>query len=380
MGRIITTLDQILRAKVRLLENPPRMGARVEGGYLHWQVGRYREKLFRVGPGGVGRKQIWVPEFEAEQHNLVLNQAYDSLIPQHGLVPLNRYAAVGTGSTAPAPTQTGLVNEVARTGTVPGGESDQVLYISPGVYDIRRVKEFTEAQVGGRNLTEWGFSPVSSAGNNLMCRELFRDGNGNPVVLTLDADQRLRLIYTLRITLTPVTPQAVTVNIAGVGTRTGQFMLTGHLSTRTDTGGFITIDHGGIAFNSFSEGDRRGDLLALSVFAAGSRLGYTPDLFLSSNAAPLTYLHTTAMLGGNAAPNFKQLSYLPPSGRSRSAYVLVANTEWVFTFRSICLRATTSNSHYYTPTINLVLDFGQEFTKDNLNKLLIGNWVLTWGP
>lgn len=371
MGRIITTLDQILRAKVRLLENPPRMGARVEGGYLHWQVGRYREKLFRVGPGGVGRKRIWVPEYEAEQHNIVLDQAYDSLIPQYGLLALNQYAAVGTGSTAPAPTQTGLGNEVARTGTVPGGESDQAIYVSPGVYDIRRVKEFTESQVGGRNLTEWGFSPVSSAGANLMSRELFRDGNGNPVVLTLDADQRLRLIYTLRITLTPVTPQAVTVNIAGVGTRTGQFMLTGRI---TASG---TNYEGGLLFNSSQQ--TGGDLLVASVFARGGRLANTPDAFVSSNAVPLTYLHSTNSPGGVGSPFFKTLNYSSPSGRSRSASVLALNTEWVLTFRSVCLAASVATGNN-TPTVNLVLDSGQEFAKDNLNKLLIGNWVLTWGP
>jgi hypothetical protein len=222
MGRII-----VPRISVRhLLPPEPEITVRLQPQHLHWQVGRYKERLVS-GPGGLGRGRIWVPEKEGEQHNLVLTQTYDTLIPLHGFVELTRYAVVGTGSTTPDPSQTGLVNEVARTNadTSPplSGNHEPV----NGQAVVTRVREFTEAQVGGRNLTEWGFSPVGTPGNNLMCRELFRDGLGNPVVLTLATDQRLRLIYKHSFSYTPVigTAQDVSVNINGIGVKTAKLFL-----------------------------------------------------------------------------------------------------------------------------------------------------------
>jgi hypothetical protein len=83
--------------------------------------------------------------------------------------------------------------------------------------------------VGGLNLTEWGFSPVSSYNGPLMTRELFQRRLGNPIVLTLATDQRLRLIYRYKVTVSPTSPQNVSVNIGGdgPGIRTAKFLLTG---------------------------------------------------------------------------------------------------------------------------------------------------------
>jgi hypothetical protein len=163
-----------------ILPPPLEIGARIQPQWLHWQVGRYREKL-SFGPGGEGKAKIWVPEREGEQHNLILTQFYDSLIPQYGFVGSSQFAAVGTGSTAPDPSQTQLANEIGtsssprRTNFVPAGSSNEIEALATyGEYNIRRVFEFTEAQVGGLNLTEWGFSPVGSYNGPLMTRELFQ--------------------------------------------------------------------------------------------------------------------------------------------------------------------------------------------------------------
>ena len=226
----------IPRIVVRPILPPPlEIGARIRPQWLHWQVGRYRERL-SFGPGGEGKARIWVPEKEGEQHNMILNQLYDVLIPQYGFIGPSQYAAVGTGSTAPDPSQTQLANEIGssssprRTSSVPSGESNGIEALATyGEYNIRRVLEFSESQVGGLNLTEWGFSPVSSYNGPLMTRELFRDGLGNPIVLTLDTNQRLRLIYRYKITLSPTSAQNVSVNIGGdgPGIRTAKFLLTG---------------------------------------------------------------------------------------------------------------------------------------------------------
>lgn len=358
MGRIL-----VPRIVVRhLLPPEPRMSARIQPQHIHWQVGRYREFL-RSGPGGLGRGRVWIPEMEGEQHNMILNQFYDSLIPSYGLLGPSQYAVVGTGSTAPDPTQTGLVAEVARSNLVPAGESNQAIYISPGVYDIRRVYEFTDAQVGGKNLTEWGFAPVSTVGGNLMVRELFRDANGTPVVLTLASDQRLRLIYKYRVTSGPTTPQAVTININGIGPRTAQFLVTGRSGGYADTP--LTI--AGIVFPYSAQG---GDLAAADL-ASRADGNYLKIRFLSY-ASPLTYLH-----GSTFSPGLSP-AYGSPVGRSRRWSVLLNTGDYNISIVSVTLGPGLINN--YGQTVNLVFDSGQEITKDNLHKLFVGYWTLTWGP
>lgn len=171
--------------------------------------------------GGVVRR--------GEQHNLLLDQGLD-LVAQYGLLALQNYACVGTGSTAPDVGQTALVAEVARTSSSPGGES--LTRTADGVYQSVVVREFSAAQVGGRNLTEWGFSP--NGVGDLAVRELFRDANGTPITITPAADQQLRIKYTMQHTLTPVVPTPFAFDFTvlnddgtqSVLRKTGQYCLT----------------------------------------------------------------------------------------------------------------------------------------------------------
>ena len=380
MGKSVLVPRVVVRP---ILPPPLEIGARIRPQWLHWQVGRYREKL-SFGPGGEGRTKVWVPEREGEQHNLILTQFYDSLIPQYGFVGPSQYAAVGTGSTAPDPSQTQLENEIGtasnprRTNNVPAGESNAIEPLAtPGEYNIRRILEFTEAQVGGLNLTEWGFSPVSSRNGPLMTRELFRDGSGNPVVLTLDTDQRLRLIYRYKVALSPTSPQDVLVNIGGEEpvARTAKFLLTGaYLANAAESHYGVTLP------GTFQE--RIGDLLVAAALAQGAHLGNSGTIgqvVLSSNAAPLQYIHSVSNLSGLSSPFYKSLTFGTLSGRSRQASVLLQTNEFVMTIISDVLRAAL-RTNMYTPTVNLVFDAGQEFTKDNSHKLLIAHWQITWGP
>ena len=375
----------IPRIEVRPILPPPlEIGARIRPQWLHWQVGRYREKL-SFGPGGEGKARIWVPEREGEQHNLILNQFYDLLIPQYGFIGSSQYAAVGTGSTAPDPSQTQLANEIGtsssprRTNFVPSGESNEIEALATyGEYNIRRVFEFTEAQVGGLNLTEWGFSPVSSRNGPLMTRELFRDGSGNPVVLTLAADQRLRLIYRYKVTVSPTSVQNVSVNIGGdgPGVRTAKFTLTGHFAI------FITPTfYAGIYLtNSSGYNRRRGDLLVLDAFArAATHTGLGLGMVgIVTEAVPLEYDYGFFPVYSDSFA--KRLSYEGPVGRSRRASVLLAASDYPITIKSVFVSGYVDRAVDLVPTCNLVFDDGQEFAKDNLHKLLIAYWQIIWGP
>ncbi len=201
---------------------PPKLGVQVRPHHLRYEVGRYRE-YFRSGPGGLGRGRTWVPTQVVEQHNLVLDNTFDYLMPNYGLLNLAEYAAVGTGSGAPSATDTYLANELARTNQRPPDASDAITREADGLYTLQVAREFDESQVGGQNLTEWGFSPTPS--ETLMCRELFRDGSGNPIALSIAPDQKLRLIYSYQVQLGPVTPVDATFT-AGPISASGKYVLT----------------------------------------------------------------------------------------------------------------------------------------------------------
>ena len=378
----------IPRIVVRPILPPPlEIGTRIRPQWLHWQIGRYREKL-SFGPGGEGKADIWVPEREGEQHNMILDQFYDVLIPQYGFVASSQYAAVGTGSTAPSPTQTQLANEIGtsssprRTNTLPSGYSNAIEpQATYGEYNIFRAVEFTETQVGGLNLTEWGFSPLNSYNGRLMTRELFRDGLGNPIVLTLASDQRLRLFYRYKVTVSPTSPQNVSINIGGdgPGVRTAKFLLTGMVSTYTSGGtGESSASYYGINIVTTDPAvrQRRGDLLVADTLARGGTMNGLGMVGVTGVAAPLTYIHTQNQINTNAD---KVLSYTAPSGRSRQASILLGATEALITIKSVILNGNLKQISP-SPTGNLVFDDGQEFTKDSLHKLFIGYWTITWGP
>ncbi len=370
----------IPRIVVRPILPPPlEVGVRAKAQWLHWQVGRYREKL-SFGPGGEGRAKVWVPELEGEQHNMILSQFYDSLIPEHGFIIPSLYAAVGTGSTAPDPTQTQLANEIGppswRAEFPPLGIEDEIEALAtPGEYNVYRVREFPETVVGGLNLTEWGFSPFSYRNGALMTRELFRDGSGNPVVLTLAADQGLRLIYRYKVAVSPTTPQNVSVNIGGdgPGTRTAKFMLTGASSV------------GAVHDRCRLPGPQRGgDLVLVSVLAQGTIAegidGGVGTVAFSNEAVPLTYILSESDYSISITLAGKRLSYEAPVGRSRAASVLLQASENAATIKSVVLNGFLYSPTSVIPTGNLVFDDGQEFTKDDLHKLFIGYWQVTWGP
>lgn len=364
-----------------LLPPAPKIGLVVKPQHVHWQVGKYVEK-FSIGPGGVGKSKIWVPSRENEQHNLLLDHLFTSLAPagaNGGFLPQSVRAHVGTGSTAPSASQTGLVSPLVNTNFIPSGESDSYTLVSDGVYDIRRVKEFTEAQVGGQNLTEWGFGRTTT--NSLMCRELFRDSGGNPITLTLASDQRLRLIYTYRITYTPVTPQAVAPNIAGLGVRTGQFMITRarnryEFNSNSDNYaglGFWNSQMGGVVLDG-------GDLLMMETLVRGAGINYAALVGVASTQAASTNYNDTGTYSISPTQSPVGLNLKTNVGRSRKFDMVFTNNNFNFLIRTLGLAiyatATTIGSAHFTA--KLIFDAGQEINKTNLYKLVMNDWEITW--
>ena len=142
--------------------------------------------------------------FEHQQSNLILDKGIIYAAQNRDFGNLHNYIAVGTGSTAPNTSQTALVSEVARSGTNLGLGPTGIIVNGNGDYTIRFTRGFDYNQANG-NLTEFGGSNSSSSSAGVNTRELFRDGDGNPIVITKTSNERLAITYSLRIIITPVT-------------------------------------------------------------------------------------------------------------------------------------------------------------------------------
>lgn len=150
-----------------------------------------------------------------ECENLILDSGLNYIMTSTGLVSMCNYIAVGTGSTAPAASQTTLTAEVARTGQTLGlisGTGSK--WFGGGRFQQVFGVAFDYGEANG-NLTEFGGS--ANPTGTLYTRALFKDGRGNPVVISKTSDTRLVLYYTLELQVSPIVATAATIAIAGIG-------------------------------------------------------------------------------------------------------------------------------------------------------------------
>jgi len=327
---------------------PPMIHVRQEPHEMFWQI--------------LDRHGRVVREADSPIHNLVLNQGRDTLVAQYGFTQQSRYAVVGQAPGVPQPTDTGMTVEQARTDFVPSGESDTVTRVSPGVYNVRRVKQFTAAQVGNKNLTHWGFSGSATPGNNLMCLEQFKDSSGNPITLTPDADQQLRLIYISRITVGPVVATPGSINIVNIGNRTGKFVALG--------------DGEGYTANLANS-----DIGMLDKIASGGLFGSSGNtsqwgFWLRPNPFTLDYNNNTVEYATGSIKTPSIAAYTPGSKQRLINELIFTSNEANFTIRAMGFAWHFVNPRGYA--FGFVFDPGQEFTKTNLYELRLTGWGVSW--
>ena len=234
------------------------------------------------------------PHFYHAQHNLILNKGLDHGLANWGGIIIHPvedeyyrgfeqmfvYVAVGTGTAAPATTQTGLQNEIARTAANLGlGAGRTRVRLSDGVHRVTFTRSFDYSQANG-NLTEFGGSHSGNSADGTHTRELFRDGGGNPIVITKTSNERLAIAYHFEVTLTPtVQTDQGSINLVNqnnnvVLTRLVRGLWIGRGSNSNDT----YNDYGGFI------GDN----------GRGEMIGH----WTTSQAANMTYLDTTDFNGG----------------------------------------------------------------------------------
>jgi len=140
---------------------------------------------------------------EPTRNNLILTQGINA-VALRSFVENMLYCAIGTGSTPPLLSDTGLTGEVQRTGDVDGAVADAcITTLSSNTYSLTKTFKFpansfpiTVGQIG------WSWS--NTAGNNLFSKALIVK-NGLPAQVTLGVGQYLRVKYTLQINISPST-------------------------------------------------------------------------------------------------------------------------------------------------------------------------------
>lgn len=159
----------------------------IESNICPTVAGWYR--LEAVKPDGSRRLVAdWFP-------NLITDYGLNAL-GTNSISALTSYIHVGSGTAAPAVTDTGLQTWIASTSTLQDS-STAAQSTAPYYWRYRVTKRFGQGAAAG-NLSEIGCS-AQAANGNIFSRALILDGSGNPTTVTVKADESLDATYELRI-------------------------------------------------------------------------------------------------------------------------------------------------------------------------------------
>lgn len=146
--------------------------------------------------------------------NLILNQGID-YVAARSFVENMLYCALATSSVPPLLTDTGLVNEVMRTGDIDNTvENACITTLVGNIYSTTKVFRFPTL-LSPITIGTLGLSYSATPGNNLFTKSLVITENGNPGPVTAGTGKYFRVSYTIQITIGPATPQSGSANITG---------------------------------------------------------------------------------------------------------------------------------------------------------------------
>ncbi len=131
----------------------------------------------------------------AEFTNLITNAGLNNLTDARW----HQSAFVGTGSTPPNVNDTNLAAYLSHSNPSSGKTTSTVGVSSSAPYYcyMRATYRFAVGEAAG-NLTEIGVGWRGTSVNNLICRTLIKDANGDPTALTILSDEILDVTYELR--------------------------------------------------------------------------------------------------------------------------------------------------------------------------------------
>ncbi|MCD0176249.1 hypothetical protein IHN32_09880 [Deinococcus sp. 14RED07] len=284
-----------------------------------------------------------------DRHNLITNAGLDALANENGRdlsasqkawTTWRQTLRVGTGSTPPTVTKTALGAEIAgATSSSVGGFDSEQSYaatqsgnVLTAVSVMVRVASFTAAA----NVTEYGLSATTNG--QLSVTELFRDAQGNPVAVPVQAGYQLKLTHTFTLTL-PFVAAAATVNV-GTGDLSA---LTTFYATGASSSRFVD------AVTAFAPGNGS-DVYILSGADTGTPTTATAPVAVASTRTNMPYV-------AGSYSRVKRFEIGPADG-TRDHY------GWLF-----------GNS---TNGFKVALQNGAKVTKGSTQRLTL-DLLLTWG-
>lgn len=298
-----------------------------------------------------------------EQHNLILNTFLDRIAAADlaNYTGFLSHFAVGTGSTEPDVTDTALDNELARTTTL---ISNSLTRPGNGVYEIVIEREFDFGAANG-NLTEFGFA--GGASSDMLVRELFRDGGGNAITVTKTSDYKLRIRYTLTVSLTPVALTPHSFTITGIGLITGDVMLVGG----PNADGF----NGGKDFATFASTASGAGIATSTGTTAGFKAAADPGAFDGAY---------TSGFGGNTGSNrissYSYGAYTPGAYQRTLESITFATDRANIEIRALTIGRGVGTANTNNPGFVFAIDPDDYFTKDSLHTLTIDDLLtVSWG-
>lgn len=135
-----------------------------------------------------------------EAPNLVLTAGIDRIMSNTGSGGALSWAQIGTGTAAPALTDTALQARVAGTSTVQASPSHTYTAGPPDYIEMTTTLRFAlgalNSSVSG-NFAEVGIGWASTG--SLLSRALITDSGGSPTTIAVLSDEQLDIIYRLRI-------------------------------------------------------------------------------------------------------------------------------------------------------------------------------------
>ena len=167
---------------------PPEIGRRVDAA-LCKSIRKFPRK-WKASP--VGNVALDRPEAD----NLILNQGLDYLgsgTAHWGSI--GTYCVLGSGTSTPSTSQTGLDSEIVRTSNTLAAGTFTTDTVGTRTRAMQRTYDFP-AEISGKNYAELGLSHSGTATNNLSTRALIDGGT-----VAVATGQQARVVYKVIITL-----------------------------------------------------------------------------------------------------------------------------------------------------------------------------------
>lgn len=166
----------------------------------------YELEAVRYSKGGIELSRRKFAPF----HNLVTDTGVESLAVDSNFYG---YCKVGTGTTPPAFTDTGLVSPLAASAGIGVNATFSPITTNlPNLYAENTIRYDFAVGAAAGNLTEIGI--FNQGATRMFSRALILDGNGQPTTITILPDEQLLVTYSLRMYSTDQDVTGV-INISG---------------------------------------------------------------------------------------------------------------------------------------------------------------------